>query len=127
MTQEEGLPDGAKSLALLCEDPDAPRGTWTHWVLWNLAATTRELAQGQQPDPDLPYGAKQGKNDFPTVGYKGPCPPSGPPHRYYFRLFALDAMLHPPAEATAAELRRAMEGHILGAGAIMGTYKRASR
>jgi Raf kinase inhibitor-like YbhB/YbcL family protein len=123
----EGLPENAASLALICEDPDAPRGTFIHWVIWNLPADAGDLPEGIPTTATLPSGAKQGRNDFGSTGYRGPCPPAGPPHRYYFRLFALDARLRGLGNATAADLRRAMEGHILGAGAIMATYKRKGR
>ena len=123
----EGLPENAASLALICEDPDAPRGTFIHWVLWNLPPDTRELPEDLPKSAALPSGAKQGRNDFGSVGYRGPCPPPGHPHRYYFRLFALDAMLKGIGEASASDLRRAMERHILGAGAVMGTYGRRGR
>ncbi len=121
----QGVPKGAKSLALICEDPDAPRGTWIHWVLWGLPASERFLPERVSRDAKLKSGASQGLSDFKEVGYRGPCPPPGPPHRYYFRLFALDAMPTLLARASAADLRRAMEGHILAEGAIMGTYQRA--
>src|SRR5207245_3028451 len=88
------VPQGVKSLALICDDPDAPRGTWVHWVLFNLPADLRELGEGVAAAEILDSGAKQGKTDFGTVGYGGPAPPKGKPHRYYFKLYALDTMLN---------------------------------
>jgi Raf kinase inhibitor-like YbhB/YbcL family protein len=123
----EGVPDSAKSLALICEDPDAPRGTWIHWVIWGIPAIEHSLPDRVPRSAKLPSGASQGLNDFKEIGYRGPCPPPGGPHRYFFRLFVLDSMPSPPERATAADLRRSMEGHILAEGALMGTYKRGSK
>jgi Raf kinase inhibitor-like YbhB/YbcL family protein len=117
-------PAGTKSLALICDDPDAPRGTWVHWVLFNLSATTRELAEGVPTRETLDNGAKQGKNDFGKVGYGGPAPPKGKPHRYFFKFYALDKTLELPAGGTKAQVEKAMTGHILGEGQLMGTYGR---
>ena len=125
--QWQGVPDSTKSIALICEDPDAPRGTWIHWVLWGLPPTEHALAESVPRDPRLPSGARQGVNDFKETGYRGPCPPPGGPHRYYFRLFALDTIPDPPERASAADLRRAMEGHVIAEGALMGTYRRGSQ
>ncbi|MHB8418161.1 MAG: YbhB/YbcL family Raf kinase inhibitor-like protein [Myxococcales bacterium] len=111
-------PPGTASLALLVEDPDAPGGTFIHWVLYGLPAGTRSLREGAAP----PGGA--GKNDFGRDGYGGPCPPPGRPHHYHFELFALDRELDLPVGATAAELRRAMHGHILARGEVIGTFVR---
>lgn len=122
--QWSGVPSGAKSLALICEDPDAPSGTWSHWILWNLPATTTELAAKQSTAETLSNGAKQGTNDFKRIGYSGPCPPPGKAHRYIFTIYALDATLSLKAGATRQQLLRAMEGHILAQGRIMGTYQR---
>jgi Raf kinase inhibitor-like YbhB/YbcL family protein len=116
-------PTGAKSLALISEDPDAPRGTWTHWVLFNLPADVRSLEEGVDP-VKLPSGTVQGKNDFGKLGYGGPAPPKGKPHRYYFKLFALDSTLSLPAGATRSEVLAAMRGHILAEGQLMGKYQR---
>lgn len=117
-------PSGTKSLALICDDPDAPRGTWVHWVLFNLPATTRELEEGVPTTEVLGNGAKQGKNDFGKIGYGGPAPPKGKPHRYFFKLYALDVVLELKAGATKATLVDATKGHILAEGALMGTYER---
>ncbi|MBY0522530.1 MAG: YbhB/YbcL family Raf kinase inhibitor-like protein [Gemmataceae bacterium] len=117
-------PSETKSLALICDDPDAPRGTWVHWVLFNLPAATRELEEGVPKNEVLASGAKQGKNDFGAIGYGGPAPPKGKPHRYYFRLYALDTTLDLPAGATKAQLQPAMKGHIVAEAQLMGVYGR---
>ena len=118
-------PEGTQSVALIVDDPDAPGRTWVHWVLYDLPTTERELAEGVPPDGQLPSGARQGRNDFGTIGYGGPCPPPGPAHRYYFRLYALDKRLDLPAGATRAQLDRSMRGHILAHAELMGRYRRA--
>src|SRR5687768_119041 len=104
-------PAGATSFALICEDPDAPRGTWTHWVIFNLPAETRELTEGMPAEATLANGARQGANDFRKTGYGGPSPPAGKPHRYFFKLSALDRSLDLQSGATRAELIAAMKGH----------------
>jgi Raf kinase inhibitor-like YbhB/YbcL family protein len=114
-------PAHAKSFALICDDPDAPRGTWVHWVLFNLPADTRTLPEGVA---ETQFGARQGKNDFGKLGYGGPAPPKGKPHRYYFKLYALDSMLELPAGATKEKLLAAMEGHVVAEGQLMGRYQR---
>lgn len=117
-------PAGTKSFALICDDPDAPRKTWVHWVLYDLPADARKL-DGAVPSKEvLANEAKQGKTDFGTVGYGGPSPPPGKPHRYYFKLFALDAMLGLGAGLTKDELLAAMKSHILAEGQLMGRYGR---
>jgi Raf kinase inhibitor-like YbhB/YbcL family protein len=93
-------PDGTRSLALICDDPDAPRGTWVHWVLFNLPSDVRALDEGVPPKETLANGTRQGKNDFGKVGYGGPAPPRGKPHRYFFKLYALDTVLDLQAGAT---------------------------
>ena len=117
-------PEGTEAWALVVDDPDAPSKTWVHWVLFNLPHSTRFLSEGVAASGDLPGGGHQGKNDFGKLGYGGPCPPIGKPHRYFFRLYALDAPLDLPAGATRNQVDRAMEGHILGRGELMGTYAR---
>jgi Raf kinase inhibitor-like YbhB/YbcL family protein len=119
-----GCPIGARSLALICDDPDAPRGTWVHWVLFNLPIEAVELAQGVPKVPELPSGPRQGRNDSGRVGYMGPCPPPGKPHRYFFRLYALDIALGLQPGITKAELEHAMTQHVLGQGTLMGVYER---
>jgi Raf kinase inhibitor-like YbhB/YbcL family protein len=118
-------PPGTRSFALICDDPDAPVGTWVHWVIYNLAPTTAELPEKVAPTEQLPGGAKQGLNDFRRVGYGGPCPPPGRPHRYFLKLYALDTELALRPRATKADLVRAMGGHILAEAQLMGTYQRA--
>jgi Raf kinase inhibitor-like YbhB/YbcL family protein len=117
------VPESTKSIAVICDDPDAPMGTFVHWVLFNLPAETRELVEDIPPDDTLPNDAKQGTSDFGRTGYGGPCPPSGT-HRYYFKIYALDNELNLPDKARKSELVKAMEGHILGQGQLMGKYKR---
>lgn len=114
------VPDAAQELALICEDPDAPGGTWFHWGVCGLKPGSSGLERGQ-----VPAGAVQGTNDFKATGYGGPCPPRGHGvHRYYFLLFALDSPVELPEGFTSAELRRAMEGKILAEASLMGTYRR---
>jgi Raf kinase inhibitor-like YbhB/YbcL family protein len=119
-----GAPDVAKSIALICDDPDAPAGTWVHWVLYNLPPSVVELPQAIPPSEVTPQGAKQGLNDFQRLGYGGPCPPPGKPHRYFFKLYALDTQLDLKTRATKKDVVVAMKGHILAEGQLMGTYKR---
>ncbi|MBU4226288.1 MAG: YbhB/YbcL family Raf kinase inhibitor-like protein [Chloroflexi bacterium] len=115
------LPAGTQSLALIMDDPDAPAGTWVHWVIYNIPASTGGLPENVPPDAKLADGSMQGKNSWGKPGYGGPCPPSGT-HRYFFKLYALDAVLTLASGATKAELLTAMEGHILGYAELMGTY-----
>jgi len=117
-------PAGTVSFALIADDPDAPVGTWTHWVLFDLPAETRNLAEGVPKTEELPNGARQGRNDFPKIGYNGPCPPPGKPHRYFFKLYALETTLTLKAGASKRELETAMRGHILGQADWMGKYGR---
>ena len=117
-------PAGTKRFSLLTEDPDAPGGTFIHWMLYDLPANATELPQNVPQKKELPNGARQGRNGFGRIGYGGPCPPSGPAHRYYFRLYALDRKLDLAAGASRAELDRAMKGHILAQAELMGRYKR---
>jgi len=117
------VPEGTKTLALICDDPDAPLGTWVHWVLFNIPANINELPENIPPDKELENGAKQGRNGFRKIGYGGPCPPRGT-HRYYFKLYALDTELDLKAGVKKKKLLKAMEGHILCKGQLMGRYKR---
>ena len=117
-------PSGTKSITLICDDPDAPRGTWVHWVLFNLPPNTRELDEGVPTTETLASGAKQGKNDFGNIGYGGPAPPKGKPHRYFFKVYALSEEVDLAPGATKAELLDAMKGKILAEGQLMGTYQR---
>ncbi|MGD8534293.1 MAG: YbhB/YbcL family Raf kinase inhibitor-like protein [Candidatus Aminicenantes bacterium] len=119
----DSIPEGTKTLAFICDDPDAPMGTWVHWVFFNLPADISELPENIPPERELESGAKQGTNDFGRIGYGGPCPPGGT-HRYYFKLYALDAELDLDAGARKQQLLEAMEGHILAEGQLMGRYSR---
>jgi Raf kinase inhibitor-like YbhB/YbcL family protein len=122
--QWSGVPPAARSLALVCDDPDAPTGDWAHWVLYDLPPATAGLAEGVPKTPELADGAKQGMNDFKLIGYGGPCPPPGKPHRYYFKLYALDTKPGLNAGLTKNDLLKEMKGHILAEGELMGTYQR---
>lgn len=119
-----GAPANTKSFALICDDPDAPRGTWVHWVLWDLPAQTHKLPEGVPAQKQLDGGARQGVNDFRKIGYGGPAPPPGKPHRYFFKLHALDTTLNLEPGATKAQLEDAMKGHVLAQAQLMGTYGR---
>ncbi len=112
------VPGGTRSLALIVDDPDAPAGTWVHWVLWNIDPAVKEIRENSSPP-----GALQGKNDFGKNSYGGPCPPSGT-HRYFFKVYALDTMLSIDRNSTKQDLEKAMKGHILAEGKIVGLYKR---
>jgi len=118
-----GAPKGTKSLALIADDPDAPRGTWVHWVLFNIPADANGLSENIPRHSTLKNGARQGTNDSRELGYDGPCPPGGT-HRYFFKLYALGVELSLETGATKAQLLKAMEGYILGEGQLMGKYKR---
>jgi len=133
-----GVPVKAQSVVLICDDPDAPLGTWSHWVVFNLAPQVRALNEGIPPEETIaavvaetpgsadgkPTKARQGTNDFGKIGYGGPCPPSGT-HRYFFRLYALDIQLELGSSATRSQVLKASEGHILAEGRLMGKYKRS--
>jgi Raf kinase inhibitor-like YbhB/YbcL family protein len=110
------VPEAARSLALVMDDPDAPNGLWVHWVLWDIPPETAEIREHT-----VPFGAEQGLNSWGNRSYGGPCPPSGE-HRYFFRLYALDSRLRLPVETTKDDLERSMEGHILATAELMGTY-----
>ena len=117
------IPEGTKTFAIICDDPDAPMGIWVHWIVFNLPANINELSEDIPPLETLPDGAKQGRNDFGKIGYGGPCPPGGT-HRYYFKIYALAKVLNVEAGITKSELLKAMEGNILSEGQLMGRYKR---
>ena len=120
-------PDNVASYALIVEDPDAPGGTFIHWVLYDVPATTHALSQGVPKNPIVPTlgGAKQGRTSFKNaIGYGGPCPPKGAPHHYHFKLFALDKTLGLEPGATREQVMEAMRGHELGHGELVGTYAR---
>lgn len=114
----EGAPEGTKSFVLIVDDPDAPRKTWVHWILYNISATDHECAEGR-----VPSGAIQGVNDFGQALYGGPCPPSGV-HRYFFKLYALNQTLTLSKGATKEQVEKAMAAHILGQAELIGTYSR---
>jgi Raf kinase inhibitor-like YbhB/YbcL family protein len=116
-------PAGTQSLALIADDPDAPVGTWTHWIIWNIPLGTA-LPEGIARTETLSDGARQGKNDFKRTGYGGPCPPPGKAHRYFFKLYALDTKLDLKAGASRNELERAIKGHVLSQAELMGRYGR---
>src|SRR2546428_2800688 len=123
-----GAPAGTRSVALIADDPDAPGGTWVHWVLYNLPAEVSELPENIAKVESLDLGgARQGRNDFRRPGYGGPCPPPGPAHRYFFKLYALDTRLELKAGAQKKDVEAALEGHALGSAQLMGTYARQRR
>jgi hypothetical protein len=117
-------PASTQSFSLIADDPDAPVGTWVHWVIFNLPANLRNLPQNFPKSEQFADGSIQGRNDFGKIGYGGPCPPPGKPHRYFFKLYALDAKLNLKAGTVKKDLERAMQGHILAQGEYMGRYSR---
>lgn len=119
-----GFPAATKSFLLRVEDPDAPSGTFTHWILFNIPPGLTQLAEGLPASPALPGIGQQGTNDADEIGYFGPCPPPGKPHRYFFRIFALDRMLELPPACRSSQVQKAMNDHVLDSGALMGTYRR---
>ena len=125
-----GLPEGAKSLALIVDDPDAPdpaapKRVWVHWVLYDIPVSSMGLPEGAGGE-DLPKGSREGLNDWKKLGYGGPCPPVGR-HRYFFKMYALDRVLGDLKHPTKAQLEQAMEGHILGQAELVGTYMKAGK
>lgn len=119
-----GAPPTTKSYVLICEDPDAPGGTWIHWTMWNIPASVTNLSAGVPRDQMLKDGSVQGVTSFGRHGYEGPMPPRGPAHRYYFRVYALDTTLTLDASATRQQLGAAMAGHVLSQAELKGTYQR---
>jgi Raf kinase inhibitor-like YbhB/YbcL family protein len=117
-------PAATKSLVIIADDPDAPVGTWVHWVIYDLPLDLRGLTEAVPPKDRLPNGALQGLNDFKRVGYGGPCPPTGKPHRYYFTLYALDVTLNLKPRATKAQVLDASKGHVLAQAQLMGRFGR---
>jgi Raf kinase inhibitor-like YbhB/YbcL family protein len=117
-------PAATLTFALIMDDPDAPAGTWVHWVLYNVPAGTKELPEGAAKHAQLGDGALEGKSSFGKTAYSGPCPPPGKPHRYFFKLYALDAKLDLKAGATKADLENAMKGHVLAQAQLIGRYER---
>jgi Raf kinase inhibitor-like YbhB/YbcL family protein len=119
----DNVPEGTISFSLISDDPDAPMGTWVHWVFYNIPADTRSLQEGVPKDRQFKNGSMQGITDFRRPGYGGPCPP-GDTHRYFFKLYALDTMLKLGPGATKSDVLKAMQGHIFGQCELMGKYKR---
>lgn len=117
-------PSGTQSFALIADDPDAPVGTWVHWVAFNLPASLRSLPRAVPKKEQLADGTRHGQNDFGRTGYGGPCPPPGKAHRYFFKIYALDTKLNLPSSATKKEVERAMQNHVLAQGEYMGRYSR---
>lgn len=117
------VPQGTKSFAIINDDPDAPMGTWVHWVIYNIPGNVTELAERISPLPKLNNGALQGKNSWGKIGYGGPCPPSGT-HRYFFKIYALDKTLEIGPGASKEEVLKAIKGHILAEGQLYGKYSR---
>jgi Raf kinase inhibitor-like YbhB/YbcL family protein len=113
----QDVPKNAKSLVIIVHDPDAPNGDFVHWLAWNLDPVTHHLVEGLSPPA-------QGRNDFGELDYRGPCPPKGKPHRYFFRVFALDTKLNLSPESSKKELEDEMKGHILSDAELMGVYQR---
>jgi len=123
-----GAPAGTRCFVLVADDPDAPAGSWVHWVVYNVPAAVSELPENVAKVETLDLGgARQGRNDFRRPGYGGPCPPPGPAHRYLFTLYALDAPLTLKAGAQRKDVETAMEGHVLGSAQLLGTYARQKR
>jgi Raf kinase inhibitor-like YbhB/YbcL family protein len=117
-------PARTQSFVLIADDPDAPGGTWVHWVVYNLPAAARQLPEHVPLGDAVASGGMQGENDFPMKGYGGPCPPPGKPHRYFFRLYALDTALDLHAPVHRREVDAAMSGHVLARAELMGTFGR---
>lgn len=118
-----GVPEGTEALALIVDDPDAPNGVFVHWVLYNVSPERRALDEGISPGNVGDVGS-EGRNNFGDQGYGGPCPPTGPAHTYYFRLYALDAPLELPAGATRAQVLEAIDGHVLAHTEMQGRFGR---
>lgn len=119
-------PVGVESFAIICDDPDAPGGDWVHWVIYDIPSDVRSVPKGIDDLPTLPDGSIQGRNDFNRIGYNGPCPPSGKPHRYQYKLYALDKQVGLPLGATKTEILKVIKGHIKSEGLLIGTYKRSN-
>ena len=117
-------PAKTESFALIMDDPDAPAGTWVHWVLYDVPADARGLPERVPKQEQLASGARQGRNDFGKIGYGGPCPPPGKPHRYFFKLYALDTKLNLKPGVTKSDLERTMKSHILTQAELIGRYGR---
>jgi Raf kinase inhibitor-like YbhB/YbcL family protein len=120
----DGAPAGTQSFALIVDDPDAPVGNWVHWVAYDLPTSARQLPEGVAKTDAIAGGGVQGVNDFRKTGYGGPCPPVGKPHRYFFKLYALNTKLNLKPGATKKAVESAMQGHILAQAEMMGKFKR---
>lgn len=118
------IPEGTKSFALICDDPDAPMGTWVHWVIYNIPVQITSLQEGVPKQDTLSEGIAQGKNDFGFNGYGGPCPPRGNPHRYFFKLYALDIQTHFEPGLSKQELLDRIQNHVIKKAELMGKYQR---
>ncbi len=119
-----GAPEETKSFALIVEDPDAPSGTFTHWIVYDLPSASRQLPESVSKTDDLSGGGRQGRNDFRRSGYGGPCPPPGKPHRYFFKLYALNTTLNLQVGASKRDLESAMRGHVIAQAELMGKFGR---
>jgi hypothetical protein len=119
----KNVPNSAKSIVLICDDPDAPAGDWVHWVCYDIPSNVASLPEAVTASDTLACGGRQGKTDFGKIGYGGPCPPNGT-HRYFFKVFALDTMLNLPAGKTRKEILKAIKGHVVASGELVGTYSR---
>lgn len=117
-------PEGTKVFVLICDDPDAPVGTWVHWVLYDIPADIHTLDEAMPKDGQVLGSAKQGRNDFGRIGYDGPAPPRGKPHRYFFKLYATDKETGLKPGATKDQVLKAIKGHVLAQTELMGTYQR---
>ncbi len=117
-------PAGTQTYVLIMDDPDAPKHTWVHWLVYDIPADASGLPDNLPSKPELETGARQGANDFHEQGYGGPCPPKGSTHRYYFRLYAVDTRLGLLPGAMRADIERAMQGHVLAEVELMGQYAR---
>jgi len=120
----KNIPEGTESFVIICEDPDAPFKTWVHWVIYDIPKDIHELKEGIPKEKILTFGAKQGVNDFGDIGYGGPCPPPGKPHRYFFKIFALNKKLNLPPGLTKEEILETIKDCILEEAELMGKYKR---
>jgi len=118
------VPVGIESFVIICDDPDAPGGNWVHWIIYDLPADLRSIPKGIDDLPKLPDGSMQGKNDFDRIGYNGPCPPPGKPHRYKYKVYALDKKIGLPPGSSRTEVLKAIKGHIKSRGVLIGTYQR---
>ncbi len=119
-----GVPKNGQSLALIVNDPDAPSGDYTHWLVYGMAPNVSHLPEDVEKTPEVAGIGRQGTNDFRNIGYGGPCPPPGRPHRYFFRVYALDTAIELPAGATRRDLEDAIQGHVIAQGELMGTFAR---